>query len=404
MKKKIYYSVAIFALLMCTTAISYGQIVAWQFSTAAGSEATINSTTTDANLEISVLERGIGINGAGNLAATFHGRFPPTTTVTKSDAETNGAYYEFSITPKFGYKVTLSTLDMIIRRSATSPDASRWKYSVNPSSTAALVFTEIGAGNISHTGIEADGDAQPQIDLSGIASLQDVEAGNTITFRLYVWGGTGTALNMRPFSIGKSTSSSVNALSIGGTVASISTTPVNLTSFTAKNRANAIKLDWVTASERNSSHFDVLRFSDGDKEVQLIGTVSGNGTSSETNNYSFTDYNSAAGVNYYQLKQVDYDGKSAVYGPLSVNTSMEKTPSILVIAEQNNITLQLQQAIAGKASVNIVAIDGRILLKKQLSLSAGNNNINLPLTLNHGIYVVQIINAKGEHLTASFLK
>ena len=41
---------------------------------------------------------------------------------------------------------------------------------------------------------------------------------------------------------------------------------------------------------------------------EKIGFVNGNGTSTETHTYSFTDQNPVAGKSYYRLKQIDFDG------------------------------------------------------------------------------------------------
>jgi hypothetical protein len=83
--------------------------------------------------------------------------------------------------------------------------------------------------------------------------------------------------------------------------------PVELTSFNATVIANNIELKWHTATELNNSGFEIERkFSNSDWEK--IDFVEGNGTTSEENDYSYTDKNIKNGKYFYRLKQLDYDG------------------------------------------------------------------------------------------------
>ncbi len=82
--------------------------------------------------------------------------------------------------------------------------------------------------------------------------------------------------------------------------------PVELTSFLAEQSTNGILLKWTTASEINNSGFVIERLS-SDLWVN-IGFVSGNGTTTSSNQYSFIDKSPLSGVSYYRLKQMDFDG------------------------------------------------------------------------------------------------
>ena len=66
--------------------------------------------------------------------------------------------------------------------------------------------------------------------------------------------------------------------------------PIELTSFTAFNSdCGEIRLDWETASERNSDYMEVLRSMDGNEYIAL-GRISGTNTESRSpKSYSFTD-------------------------------------------------------------------------------------------------------------------
>ena len=85
--------------------------------------------------------------------------------------------------------------------------------------------------------------------------------------------------------------------------------PIELLSFTLyKNNNNDILLKWTTASEINNDYFTIEK-SNTDIDFEILTNVRGAGNSSQLLNYSYIDYNPYNGINYYRLKQTDYDGQ-----------------------------------------------------------------------------------------------
>ena len=69
-------------------------------------------------------------------------------------------------------------------------------------------------------------------------------------------------------------------------------------------------LDWSTTSEANNKGFEIQRSVDA-RTWATLGTVEAkqlDGNSSVLQRYSFMDATPAAGINYYRLKQTDFDG------------------------------------------------------------------------------------------------
>ncbi|MEJ2196013.1 MAG: T9SS type A sorting domain-containing protein, partial [Ignavibacteriaceae bacterium] len=83
--------------------------------------------------------------------------------------------------------------------------------------------------------------------------------------------------------------------------------PVELMSFTALANSKEVLLNWSTATELNNLGFEIQRNTSG-KEFFTVGFVNGHGTTSEQQNYRYTDKNLNSGKYYYRLKQIDYDG------------------------------------------------------------------------------------------------
>lgn len=93
---------------------------------------------------------------------------------------------------------------------------------------------------------------------------------------------------------------------------STSVLPIELLSFNAvASESGAVLIDWATASEINNDYFEILRSVDG-KNWDAIIRLNGAGNSKSLINYSAQDDHPQRGVNYYQLKQVDFDGKSTL--------------------------------------------------------------------------------------------
>ena len=131
-------------------------LVGWQFSNPAtlGTEVTYNATKNHSNLNTSVISRGAGISPTP-LGRAFASNNFSVTPNTEANAISTNQFYTFSVQAKNGYKVSLSKLNVKIRRSGTtSPDNYKWAYSLNGSS-----FTDIVSVNMTTTG--TDGDVQP---------------------------------------------------------------------------------------------------------------------------------------------------------------------------------------------------------------------------------------------------
>ncbi len=94
--------------------------------------------------------------------------------------------------------------------------------------------------------------------------------------------------------------------------------PVELLYFKAEvSKKENVEMNWATASETNNAYFVIERSEDGEN-YEEIGAAAGAGNSSRTLYYKFTDDAPMDGLNFYRLVQVDHDGNSRVYDPVSV--------------------------------------------------------------------------------------
>ena len=175
----------------------------------------------------------------------------------------------------------------------------------------------------------------------------------------------------------------------------ISIIPVELTSFVANNDRNNVTLNWATATEVNNSGFQIERKLNGTSEWTNLSFVSGKGTTTERNNYSYIDKSLSVGKYSYRLKQVDLDG-TFEYSPIievDVNAPDDYTlyqnypnpfnPTTTIeysLPEKSDVTISIYSAI-GELVTTLV--NGTIESGYQkVTFSAAN--------LTSGTYIYQI--------------
>jgi hypothetical protein len=91
-------------------------------------------------------------------------------------------------------------------------------------------------------------------------------------------------------------------------------------------KGNLIK--WATATEQNNDYFTLL-WSDNGNNFIVIMKKDGAGNSITNIEYEYLDESPSNGINYYKLRQTDYDGKYEDSEPISVLSEKESTPVII---------------------------------------------------------------------------
>jgi hypothetical protein len=169
--------------------------------------------------------------------------------------------------------------------------------------------------------------------------------------------------------------------------------PVELVSFTSAVQKNNVTLSWATATEINNRGFEI------EKKINsswnTIGFISGKGTTSEKQNYSFADNNLKKGTYEYRLKQVDFNGQNdysnsimveitGVTGfELSQNFPNPFNPSTLIrynIPQKGNVSLKVYD-VTGKEVADLVNSEKE----------AGSYEINFDASrLSSGVYFYEV--------------
>lgn len=112
---------------------------------------------------------------------------------------------------------------------------------------------------------------------------------------------------------------------------------VTLSYFNVQLKDGKVVLDWETLSEINNSHFRVERSADGSFH-DVVGKKKGNGTTSQPNQYQFSDEFPDPKKKYYRIVQVDIDGVETIYPwhtPYKVNL-LEQATKVTLAPNPNN--------------------------------------------------------------------
>jgi hypothetical protein len=94
--------------------------------------------------------------------------------------------------------------------------------------------------------------------------------------------------------------------------------PIELYTFDGISKGSNNLLYWTTASESNTSHFNLQKSRDGETWT-TITTLNAAGNSTINIDYNVTDYNIDPIINYYRLQQYDLNGVYTTYGLVAIN-------------------------------------------------------------------------------------
>lgn len=106
--------------------------------------------------------------------------------------------------------------------------------------------------------------------------------------------------------------------------------PVELAAFDGKNEGSLNKLQWMTATEHNSSHFIVERSTDSFFWNQ-VSTVSSKGNTNEMSMYTSFDDSYSSQINYYRLKQVDLNGESKYSDVVTIDNRLSEKVLLKIV-------------------------------------------------------------------------
>jgi hypothetical protein len=166
------------------------------------------ATTFATNLTVGGLTRGAGVGTTGSAATRGWGGNDWITT-SASAAASAADTVSITIAANTGYQLSLSAISRFdYRRSSTGPASGVLQYQVGSGA-----FTDITT--LSYSSTASAGASLSPIDLSGIAALQNLATGTTVTLRIVNYGGSAAGGTWYLYDNANTTASD---LEISGTV------------------------------------------------------------------------------------------------------------------------------------------------------------------------------------------
>ena len=163
--------------------------------------------------------------------------------------------------------------------------------------------------------------------------------------------------------------------------------PVVLISFSAAMQQEVTKLSWQTSAELNNDKFIIETSTEGEV-FNRIGEIDGAGSTTETHDYTFTHHTPSAGVNYYRLKQVDFDGTFEYSKVLAINAPGSKDVFAFPNPAKDKITVQYDYS-KGAGNIQLYDALGR-RINASIAGYAGNYEVKLPDGLAKGTYWLKV--------------
>ncbi len=148
--------------------------------------------------------------------------------------------------------------------------------------------------------------------------------------------------------------------------------------------SGVIDIEWKTLTETNNDYFTVYRSFDG-VTFEEVYVQFGAGTTSEIQEYAFTDYVEHSGIVYYKLTQTDYDGTTKVSKIIAVETCSEISSFVI---SKNGIEVSFLNPNETHVVV-ITSLMGQILYTKSFS-GVYEAYIETSNMFTKGLYVVSV--------------
>ena len=286
-------------------------------------------------------------------------------------------------------------------------NAANWTYVTTPDGQLIQTFEDEGYWDI--TPYDASGNAYPsglntsaftmKLRANGLTSVNDISVTRIIRspgpdhttwepagFHL---ASTGTTSD---FAIESNTVTGFSWFNIGSP--SNNPLPVELLNFNGTCNEGMVNLTWQTASEFNSSHFDVEKSTDGET-WRVLATIPSAGTSNELLTYQAMDNSGTNGSNYYRLRQVDNDGKEKLYDPINVSCVESTAGYFTSYPNPSGNEFQVvvnNKEILGACTLNIVDVHGKVIDQRSIDMKEGINMFVITEMLKPGIYFLNITN------------
>jgi len=176
--------------------------------------------------------------------------------------------------------------------------------------------------------------------------------------------------------------------------------PIGLVSFTGEVTDNGNYISWKTASETDNDFFTLEKSEDANSFSELA-EVNGSGTSTTEHSYEVIDAHPHAGLNYYQLKQTDFDGSFSYSQVIALNNFSSAVSAIIISPNPTfgSLQIEINDAVDAFVKIEIDDLAGHALKVWNQKINSGPTFGRASLVdLPSGIYLAKIFSGENAIL------
>ena len=179
-------------------------------------------------------------------------------------------------------------------------------------------------------------------------------------------------------------------------------TPVDLLSFYATLENPAVKLQWITAHEKDLSYFVIEKSTEGSSSWSLVDDHKAKGVNGSMTTYFCYDPHPSNGVNYYRIKAYDKDGTLSKSNTIVVDLTGRYEFNLWPVPAQDilNVMIQVDVSVNQDQTLVIRDLTGKEVLKTNFRAHITSVSIK---DLPAGTYIAELMTA-GKVLTKKFIK
>jgi hypothetical protein len=179
----------------------------------------------------------------------------------------------------------------------------------------------------------------------------------------------------------------------GPLVIQLNPLPVEMAYLSVRPDKEGITISWITLSEKGNSHFTVEKSKNGKSFNDLV-RVEGAGTTSQLNSYLVTDMNPFEGVQYYRIRQTDFNGASTTSKMIAINWNSAFAFQIFPNPSRGELFANIDPQLEGQTGKLIInRSDGKLHLLRDIKIEGGTYGIKLlgqKEMLKPGSYLVSL--------------
>jgi hypothetical protein len=206
---------------------------------------------------------------------------------------------------------------------------------------------------------------------------------------------SGAVTDVRVHRSGLTAAQLLNNFYLASTSAATSPLPIELAWFRARLERDEVITSWKTLQEKNNHYFTIEKTTDFETFYD-VGTLDGQGNSTEEHSYSFVDDSPFMGKSYYRLKQTDFDGTFTFSDPVMIEYYGPAYPFLRVFPNPFNgrsVTVEVK-GISGATVVPVMIYNQQgqkvlELLIEQDGPGVFKKETMFPDNLQPGLYVMK---------------